>query len=171
MFNNKVPAIAANFESNSIVCASNNFQDPYLLIFELISRPHKFNIVNIRRLTILLIVCGRVLTVFRKTGNHFINTRCIDLAIIYTWLIQAGRANTGIVAYTGRYDGYWHIGLYRQVWRIVAQWLIHAGMADTGTMAYTGRYGGYYHSGFYRHVWLILTRLYRQVWLSILTIL
>jgi len=62
---------------------------------------------------------------------------------VYTWLIQPGRADTG------RYGGYWHNGLYRQVWLTLAQWLIQAGMADTGTvadtgtMAYTGRYGGY----------------------------
>jgi len=54
-------------------------------------------------------VLKEILTVFRKTGNHFINTRYIDLVIICTWLIQAGRADTGdmadtgTVAYTGRH--------------------------------------------------------------------
>jgi len=51
-----------------------------------------------------------ILTVFRKTGNHSINTRCIDL-VIY-------------LAYAG------------MVGRILAPWLIHACMADNGTVAY-----------------------------------
>jgi len=71
------------------------------------------------------------------------------LVIIYTWLIQAGWADTGTggmadtstMAYTGRYGGYWHSGLYRQVWLILAQWLIQAGIADTGTMTFAGWYG------------------------------
>jgi len=54
-----------------------------------------------------------ILTVFRKTGNHFFNTRCIQ---------QAGRADTSTVAY-----------IYREVWRILA----HA-VAYTGRY---GRYG------------------------------
>jgi len=108
-------------------------------------------------------VCGRVLTllteiltVFRKTVNHFIITRCINLVInilglyrqvwlsLAQWFIQAGMADTGIMAFTARgmadtgTVAYIHAGM-----AILAQRLLQAGMADTGTMAYTGRYGGY----------------------------
>jgi len=99
------------------------------------SRPHTINnIVNIRRIDNIIDrvrscidVLTEILTVFRKTGKHFINTRCIDLVIYYIYL-----------AYTGRYYWYWHSGIYRQAWRILAQWLLKAGMADTtsSTMAY-----------------------------------
>jgi len=88
------------------------------------SRPHTiYNIVNIRRIDNIIDrvrscidVLTEILTVLQKTGNHFINTRCIDLVIIYTWLIQAGMADTsttaytGTVAYTGRYGEYWRYG-------------------------------------------------------------
>jgi len=50
-------------------------------------------------------------------------------------------ADTGTMAYTGRYGRYWHNGLYRQVWQILAQWLLQAGRADTSTVPVTGRYG------------------------------
>jgi len=86
------------------------------------TRPHTINNnVNIRRIDNINIidrvrscidVLTEILTVFRKSGNHFINTLCIDLVITYTWLIQAGRADTGgmadngTVAYTGRHGGY-----------------------------------------------------------------
>jgi len=51
-----------------------------------ISRPHtNNNIVNIRRfdniidrVRLCIDVLTEILTVFRKTGNDFINTRCID---------------------------------------------------------------------------------------------
>jgi len=59
------------------------------------------------------------------TINNIVNIRCIDLVIIYTWLIQAGGADTGGMADTGP----------------VAYTV---GMADTGTVvAYTGSHGGY----------------------------
>jgi len=75
------------------------------------------NIVNICRINNIIDrvrscidVLAEILMFFRKTGNLFINTRCIDLVIIYTWLIQAGIADTSSLAYTSRYSEYWRYG-------------------------------------------------------------